>query len=212
MKKAICFVLCLLLSASLYACAPAPTSQEEATIAPAESPSATDAPSPEPLATPALTVTPAVTVTPAPSPTPTGPKMYSSFADLVSFDPSTNVAQFDYFDILRGDEAVEYLVEHDGYTEAEAQALVDDYADSEFIKKNSSSALRAIDLDDVSLSLMYQPSGEIVEDEVTPVPSTASDFRKIYAQDSSLLLDSFFFYINVESDGHVSLVEQVYWA
>lgn len=135
--------------------------------------------------------------------------MYSSYAHLVSFDPDTGVAEFDYFDILKGDDAVAYLVEHDGYSEAEAQSLVADYADSEYVEKNTNSQLRAIDLDDVSLSLMYQPSGDQVEG-AEPVPSTASDFRAIFELDSSLLLDSFFYYIHVEN-GHVSLVEQVYW-
>ena len=148
--------------------------------------------------------------TPAPSPTPQGPSMYSSYADLVSFDPASGIAQFDYFDMLKGEKAAAYLVKHNGYTEAEAKAIVDDYSESEFVKKNTNTQLRAIDLDDVSLSLMYQPSGEPVDD-AQPVPSNAEDFRAIYALDPSLLMESYFYHIHVDSDGHVSLVEQVYW-
>ncbi|MEL7610554.1 MAG: hypothetical protein AAGU74_13765 [Bacillota bacterium] len=208
MKKAFVCILCLLLLIPLSACVTVVLPQEQATATPAPtmvSPADTLPP------VPVSTATPADTGSPAPSPTPEGPKMYSSYAHLVSFDPDTGVAQFDYFDILRGDKAVEYLVENEGYTQAEAQARVDDFADSEFVEKNTSSALRAIDIDDVSLKLMWQPSGKHVPD-VESVPSSAGDFRKIYKLESALLLDSYFFYIHVESDGHVSLVEQIYWA
>ena len=55
-----------------------------------------------PVESAALPSTPAAAiVTPAPSITAENPKMYSSYADLVSFDPATGVAQFDYFDLLR---------------------------------------------------------------------------------------------------------------
>ena len=35
--------------------------------------------------------------------------MYSSYADLISFDPETGIAKFDYFDMLRGADAVKFL-------------------------------------------------------------------------------------------------------
>lgn len=202
----------LLLAACASPANPEPTAAPEATasIAPTATSEPTATPSPTQAPTP--TATPATTEVPVstPTPTPKGPRMYSSYADLVSFDPDTGIAKFDYFDMLRGTEAVTYLVDHDGYTKADAQELVDNFGDSEFIKKNTNNQLRAIDLDDVSLKLMVQPSGEPVDD-ATSIPSTASDFRKIYDLDSSLLLESYFYYVTVESDGHVSLVEQVYW-
>jgi hypothetical protein len=211
MKQSLCILIVLSLLAALCACTPAPLPEEE--TAPATTAAETVSAPPEATATPVATpaLTPSATPAATPSPAPSGPEMYSSYAHLVSFDPDTGIAQFDYFDMLKGDEAAEYLVEHEGYTEADAQALVADFADSEFVEKNLNNQLRAIDIDEVSLSLMYQPSGAQVEG-AEPVPSTASDFRAIYALDPSLLLDSFFFYIHVESDGHVSLVEQVYWA
>jgi len=196
MKKAICVILCLLLTA-LCACAPAPGTQEKATPTPA----AAQTPSPEPIATPTPTATPEGEA---------GTEFYSSYAYLASFDPDTGVAQFDYFDMLKGDDAVAYLVEHEGVSQAEAQSRVDDFADSEFVEKNQSRQLRAIDLDEVALSLMYQSSGAPVEN-APPVPSTAGDFRAIYALDPALLLDSFFFYIHADEGGNPSLVEQVYW-
>ena len=61
--------------------------------------------------------------------------MYSSYADLVSFDPETGIAKFDYFDMLRGKEAVDYLVEHKNYKLADAQELVDNFATRSTLRK-----------------------------------------------------------------------------
>ncbi len=105
------------------------------------------------------------------------------------------------FDILRGDEAVDFLVNHEGYSQEDAQELVESFADSEYVEKNTNPQLRAIDIDGVSLSLMYQPSGAQV-DGVEAVPSTASDFRAIYALDADC--SSTRFSLNsCGSDGHV---------
>ena len=214
LSAAVAVLLCVVLLSGCVGSADAPA----ATPTPAASAAPTALPTPSPTATPTESAAPSVSPSATPSPsaaaatptaTPSGPKMYSSYADLVSYDPATGIAEFDYFDMLRGDDAVDYLVEHDGYTRAEAQAEVDNYADSEFIKKNTNPQLRAIDLDDVSLKLMYQPDGELVTD-ANSIPSSASDFAAIYAIDPTLLTESYFFYIHVEDDGHVSLVEQVY--
>lgn len=197
---------------SLGGCVPA-SAPPEATAMPTEP--ATAEPSPAPTAEPAAAtpLPPAPTepaTTAAPSPAAKNPAMYSSYADLVSFDPSTGIAQFDYFDLLRGDDAVNYLVDHEGYTAADAQAEVDAFADSEFVKKNENPQLRAIDLDDVSLKMMIQPSGEPL-DGAKSIPSSGADVRAIYAADPAKL-NMYFYYIHVESDGQISLVEQVYWS
>ena len=223
MKKAICSILCLMaLCASLCACSPSFGSLEEASNAlasqipslkPLASPAATEMPkatqSPVSAQTPEATQLPIPTVMPTPLPT-AGPKMYSSFAHLVSFDPATGVAQFDYFDRLYGDKAVKYLVENEGYTEAEAREYLE--PDSVYVEKNTNKALRAIDIDDVPLELMWQANGEHVQDDVTPISTNALDFRKIYKLYPDLLLDSYPFYIEVNSDGEVTLVGQVYEA
>ena len=57
---------------------------------------------------------------------------------------------------------------------------------------------------------MVKPDGTPVDD-ANSIPATAADFRKIYDMDTSLLLESYFYHIKVDSDGAVSLVEQVYW-
>ncbi|NLI54315.1 MAG: hypothetical protein GX417_08295 [Clostridiales bacterium] len=203
----------LLLAACTGPAAPEPTAAPAAetpspAVTTAQSPAVTPTELPTPTEPPAPT--PTAIATPEPTPTPQSPRMYSSYADLVSFDPDTGVAKFDYFDMLRGEDAVAFLVDHEGYSLADAQELVDNFADSEYVKKNTNPQLREIDLDDVSLSLMVQTSGEFVEG-ATPVPSNASDFRAIYALDPTLLTNTYFYYITVESDGRVSLVEQVYW-
>ncbi|MEA4869294.1 hypothetical protein SDC9_103961 [bioreactor metagenome] len=208
------FASLLFLAACASPASPEPTATSEATAAPAATASPTPVITPTPAPTPTATPTgiPATTAPqqPTPTPTPKGPRMYSSYADLTSFDPETGIAKFDYFDMLRGKEAVDFLVAHEGYKLADAQKLVDNFADSEFVKKNTNNQLRAIDLDDVSLKLMVQPNGDPV-DGAESVVSTASDFRKIYGIDTSLLLESYFYHITVSSSGRVTLVEQVYW-
>lgn len=205
----------LLLCSCAAPATPTPTSTPSPTVT--DTPAPTVAPTATPAATPVTeTATPTATVaataapTAAPSPTPKGPAMYSSYADLISFDPETGIAKFDYFDMLRGADAVKFLVDHEGYTQTAAQKMVDDFADSEFVKKNTNPQLRAIDIDDVPLKLMVKPSGDPV-DGAEPVSVTAKEFRAIYALNTSLLLESYFYYIHVNTDGNVTLVEQVYW-
>ena len=211
--RLVCLILAVILLAVFPLCGCVQvTVLPDATASPAGVATSAATVSPTVAPTPEATLTPTPTepaTAAVPSPTASNPSMYSSYADLVSFDPSTGVAQFDYFDLLRGDDAVNYLVNHDGYTKAKAQAMVDEFADSEFVKKNDNPQLRAIDLDDVSLKMMIQPSGEPV-DGAESIPSSGSDVRAIYAADPAML-SMYFYYIHVENDGHVSLVEQVYW-
>jgi len=222
-KRHLIFTLLLLSAALLFtacvepaAAQPSPTAvqvlETTSTAAPAETPTVTMAPEPTPSAVPTVTQTPDPTPTPTiePTPTPGGPTMYSSYADLITFDPETGIAKFDYFDMLRGQDAVNFLVSHEGYTQSAAEEIVENFADSEYVKKNTNPQLRAIDLDDVPLKLMVLPDGTYVDD-ATPVTSTAEDVRTIYALDANLLLKSYFYYITVNSSGQVTRVEQVYW-
>jgi hypothetical protein len=217
-KSGVAFAL---LTAILLLCACAAPAMPEATasptasavVTPAETTAPSDTPQP-PSPTPTESPTAAATATPSPtsvaSPTPKAPAMYSSYADLISFDPETGIAKFDYFDMLRGKDAVKFLVDHEGYTQTAAEDLVDQFADSEFVKKNTNPQLRAIDIDEVPLKLMVKPNGDPV-DGAEPVSATAANFRAVYALNTSLLLESYFYYVHVESDGEISLVEQVYW-
>jgi len=208
-----CLVLVTLLMMSPLCGCVQVTVLPDATVSPVSEATPTVVPAVTTAPTATTTVPPTPTepiATAVPSPTVSNPPMYASYADLVSFDPATGVAQFDYFDLLRGDDAVDYLVDHEGYTKTKAQAMVDEFADSEFVKKNEKKQLRAIDLDDVSLKMMIQPSGEPV-DGAESIPSSGADVRAIYAVDPAML-SMYFYYIYVESDGQISLVEQVYWS
>ncbi len=204
-----------MLGACFAPAAPEPaaaTAEPTATSAPTDTPvpTPTQSPAPEVTAAPSPTPVPTPSPTPSPTPTPEGPRMYSSYAELVSFDPETGIAKFDYFDMLRGSAAIEFLVENEGYSLADAHDLVDNFADSEYVKKNTNPQLRAIDLDEVDIKLMWKPNGDPVNDSIA-IPATAEDFRAIYALDTSLLLETYFYYIHVDGSGQVSLVEQVYW-
>ena len=137
------------------------------------------------------------------------PDMYSSYAHLVSYDPARGSAEFDYFNILKGDEAVQWLVNNDGYSLAEAESLVNNFADSEFIEQNQNLQLRTIDLQNIELKLMYYPDGSMVPDAI-PIDSELIDLYNLYHIDADLVLNSFFYYIEV-LDGTVNSVEQVFW-
>jgi hypothetical protein len=135
--------------------------------------------------------------------------MTSSYADMVSFNPSTGDAKFDYWDMLTGDAAVNWLVDHEGYTHAAAQAKVDDFADSEYIKKNTNPQLRTINLSAIPLRMMFHTDGTEVTD-ATPIHLSYANFCTLYAAHPDAVLHSYFYYVTVHS-GTVIKVDQKYW-
>ena len=147
--------------------------------------------------------------TPTPAPTPSGPTMYTSYAFMVSYDPSTNVAEFDYWDMLKGEDAVDWLVDHEGWSQVDAENEVAGWGDGEHITKNTNPQLRSIDLDDQQLTLMYNPA-DVPAFEVGGVSSDSDDADALYAMNPAYLFSHFFFYIHV-SGGVVTHVEQIYW-
>lgn len=210
MKKTI-IVMLIIIMFVLSACTPAPASDtaqtpdvtaEESPMLSDEQTSATENPDTS------ADVTQEPDESPAASPTPAGPKMYSSYAHLVSYDPARGFADFDYFEMLIGDEAIAFLVTQ-GWSLAEAQAYVDDFADSEFVEKNTNPQLRTIDLREIQLKLMYYPDGTKVEGAV-PINATLEDFYNLYNINPAIIKDEFFYYITV-TGGEVVSVEQVYW-
>lgn len=104
---------------------------------------------------------------------------------------------------------IDYLVDHEGYTRTDAEALVNDFADSEFIEQNDNPLLRTIDLRDIDLKLMYHPDGTMVTD-ATPIDSELIDLYNLYHVNPDLVLNSFFYQVHVSGD-IVTMVEQVYW-
>jgi hypothetical protein len=154
-----------------------------------------------PVSTPAA---PVVTATPN-----NGPTLYTSYAHMTAYHPDSGIADFDYFDMLRGEDAAKWMVEKEGYTQAEAEAIAADFADSEFIEKNENPQIRSIDLNNVELKLMFDADG----DELLPggpVPSTVSILNELYAHHPELVTDIYFYYIEVDNGQAVS-VTQVYW-
>lgn len=153
---------------------------------------------------------------PTPAPTPIGmsgdlpenPRMYTSYAHMVSFDPARGWAEFDYFDMLTGQDAIDFLVEHEGYTVAEAEDEVSSYADGEFCYKNTNPQLRTVDLRSVPISLQYHADGT---PEPSGVDSTVADVFALYELNTNYLYEYNFFKIYVDAGGNVTLVEQIYW-
>jgi len=135
--------------------------------------------------------------------------MYSSYAHMKTFDPLTGLAEFDYFDILRGADAIAWLVAEEGYTQAEAEAEVNNYADSEFVYKNVNPQLRTADMKTIPITMMYQADGTPVDGAET-VALTYHEFRTLYAAHPDSVLDSFFYYCTV-AGGTITKVDQVYW-
>lgn len=92
---------------------------------------------------------------------------------MVSFDPSTGYAEFDYFDILTGQDAINWLVDHEGYTEEDAEAKVNNFADTEFVEKNINPQLRTIDMTSVLITTNRDEDGFLA---LPQVPLTYSEF------------------------------------
>jgi hypothetical protein len=230
MRKVLIVFICLFVLLNTAACLtrkttgsePAATTTSQATTV--ESASTTTVATPTSTTALPTTTAPAVTTAPpvttaaptlAPTTAATGisptntADMYSSYAFMVSYDPARGWADFDYFTMLRGEEAVQWLVAHEGRTLAEAQAEVAGFADSEFVLKNTNPQLRTIDLRSIPLKLMYYPDGTQVAG-AEAVDSTLIDLYNLYSVDPAKVLDSFFYYVTV-TGGVVVSVEQVYW-
>ena len=210
MRKTLLLLTCLLLTAFSAACKPSPIThtEPESPLTPTETVAPDIANDEEAAETPAPAESPASAPTPAPAEE--GPAMYSSYAHMVSFDPALGLAEFDFFDMLRGDEAVEWLVENEGYSVTDAAAAVADFADSEFVEKNVNPQLRAIDLTNIPITLMFDPdTGDMLEPG-SPLNGSLSDLSSLFDRDQKLVLDAFFYWIEV-SQGEVVAVTQVYW-
>ncbi|NLW89946.1 MAG: hypothetical protein GXY43_09565 [Clostridiaceae bacterium] len=100
-------------------------------------------------------------------------EIYSSYAHLETFDPITGLAGFDYFDMLTGQEAIDWLVEHEGYTQADAEDLVNNFADTEYVEKNINPRLRMIDMRTVFITTNIDVNGYLA---LPQEPMTYSEF------------------------------------
>jgi hypothetical protein len=219
MRKAIFLVVCLIMLAVLIGCesaaerplvvSPVPAVTSKAPVsASAATPTVSATPATKPMSTTVPTATPA-----APSATPSasaGAELYSSYAHMVSFDPAKGIASFDYFDMLRGDDAVNWLVKHQGYSQSDAENEVANYSDSEYVEKNTNPQLRDINLQNVPITLIFDPeTGDMLEPS-HPLHGALIDLYNLYELDHDLVTNSFFYWIEVKN-GSVKSVEQVYW-
>lgn len=143
-------------------------------------------------------------------------EMYSSYAYMVSFDPSTGLAEFDYFTMLTGEEAIDFLVSDQGYSYEDAKAEVDAFCDGEFVMKNTNSQLRTIDLMATPILSLYNADGSRASTWPAACPITYDDFVSLYEFDLSdsdgidYVQGDIFYYVTVE-DGFVTQVAQEYW-
>ena len=165
---------------------------------------------PTPSTSESESAAPAPTATPSPPPAPT-PRMYSSYAHLVSFDTKTGIAQFDYFDYLKGQDAVNYLVEREGYTLENAQTEVANWPDSMFIEKNSSSQLRAVDLSSVPIYMIIDRDG-YANEYYEPIKMNYKDFKNLYNSMPAVILDTYFYRVKVDESGAIESITQIYQA
>ena len=136
-----------------------------------------------------------------------GSAFYSSYAHMVSFDPVSGTAKFDYYNLLIGKDAYNYYIEN-GYTQAEAEEFMG-IEDMSGVEVNNNPKLRTAGLHNVSIGLLSYPDGEQVEG-TTPVPFKLEDLRALYRVNPNLVLN-FDYWIEVK-DGEVISIEQVYMA
>jgi len=166
----------------------------------------------------APTIMPSQAPTPTPEQTPSGmsdvpvgnPRMYSSYAHMVSYDPARGWADFDYFEMYTGSEAVDALVDYEGYTYPDAQAEVNSYHEGEFYEKNTNPQTRTIDLKIIDIELLVQTDGTIIPDIANPPNSTVQDAFDLYNANPNYLYSYFFYFVTVDGNGNVTKVEQVY--
>ncbi|MBN2878220.1 MAG: hypothetical protein JXN65_01195 [Clostridia bacterium] len=176
---------------------PAETQADNATQPPAATEAPTDTPPP------------AATATPEPTPYNTM-DFFTCYAHMVSYNPSNSWAEFDYFYLHQGQDAIDYLVEHEGYSQADAEALVNGFADSEFVEENNNPGIRTIDLDTVDVRIIINMDGSVGPDLIGSI-TTMAHFNDLYAANHSYILDYFFYEVECDTAGNVLEVKQIYW-
>jgi len=143
-------------------------------------------------------------------------EMYSSYAYMVSFDAGTGLAEFDYFTMLTGQEAIDFLVSDKGYSYDDAKAEVDAFCDGEFVMKNINPQLRSIDLRVTPILSLYETDGSQVSTWPSACSLSYDDFVSLYEYDQTdpdgidYTQGSVFYYITVVG-GEVTQVAQTYW-
>ena len=161
------------------------------------------------------------TVTPEPETTPEAtdtvraapegnPNMYSSYAHMVSFDSEKGWSEFDYFEIMTGEEAIDALVKYEGYDLTDAQVEVMGWEEGGYYEKNTNPQLRTIDLGSTDVRMIIKTDGTLIDDIGNPPSYGLSDIEALYDANPIYLFDYFDYFVTVDGDGNVTKVEQVY--
>lgn len=166
---------------------------------------------PQATSTPEVTKEPLFTLAPVNEPQKTQQQepqqLYSSYAYLRRFDPQSGIAQFDYFDVLTGNDAVNYLINCEGYCSLVAQEVVARYEKTDFLEVNPDGALWDIDLSKTDIKLLYDVDGSFAEPAEA---ASIEDFTSLWNVDKSLLMQKYFYYITVdEATGQADSIEQL---
>jgi len=135
--------------------------------------------------------------------------MFSSFAYMKSFDPQTNIAQFDFFEKLYGPEAMDALMEYEGLSEFDAEAQVMSSGEGWYYVKDVDSKLRSIDLSKVEVNIIITEDGTIQSDLSNLEATSIESVVNIYNKNAAYILNGHYF-ISVNDSGVAVQVKQVY--
>ena len=112
--------------------------------------------------------------------------------------------------MLRAGGAFAWLVGQEGYTRTEAEDIVNNFADSEFVYKNINPQLRSANMSIVTIKMMCNIDGSAVND-VLSIPYHYDQFCPLYNAHPELVTYSSYFYYCTVTGNVITGVEQVYW-
>jgi len=123
---------------------------------------------------------------------------------MTSYDPARGFADFDYIVLLEGDEAVQWLIEVEGMDPEEAEWMAEEY----YTIKNTNPQIRTLDLREAEVTVLFDDEGNMDPDH--PVTGDLSVLYNLYELNPDYVLDAFFYYVEVDSDGMVTSLTQIY--
>lgn len=133
----------------------------------------------------------------------------SVFASLDSFNPNTGIAVFSAYEILEGETARNYLMNELGYDEQGVEILLGGLDTYELIIRPLNYPPIKINVDQVNWILLYQPTGELGT-SLDGIPSSGGDFKALYNNKPEKLLTAGTYFIDIDLNGTIYLVKQVY--
>jgi len=208
MKRVAFAAICLALLFAFCACTLAPVDTTDTGSASASvsatrtshtTPTLRPARSALPTSTPDMTTSEAATEA-----TPTGPSINSGYAYMTSYDPARGFADFDYIELLEGEEAVQWLINEEGMDPEEAEWMAEEY----YTVKNVNPLIRTLDLREAEVTVLFDEDGVLDPDH--PVTGDLLVLYNLYELDPNYVLNVFFYYVEVGSDGIVTSLTQIF--